>query len=358
MKAEISPPLLIMSFTLALSAVSLVHAAPPPDAPPAVTLAGRLAGRLPEAGHWLAARTGHGTSFGPDVFSIVHLDAAGLDVVFSSASIVPIRVGWLDAETLVAVTWSGATNAVSAHWFVKGAPVHEAPVPAAAWALDEPLPELPPELHITGKGEAFISHCLASKERGGKQVCTREVFVKLARDAAPTRVPKQPAGIVRTRSDGYDDGLPVRSKIEAPAAVRASITTTEIDGRRIKGVRCESPEGTSIWPTADTVNWEFAIRPTKITWLATTPPLFVVSGRGVSPIEEPYTGRLVFRACEREPIEAVRWLGDGLWVRGTQVLTPERVVATAAWTVYVDDLVLGSFPGDNMELFVAPYRAR
>lgn len=301
---------------------------------------------------WLAARTVHGTGFGPDVFTIVRVDDAGLHEVLKTSEVVPMSLGWVDAHTLVGLTWRAQDNAVAAYWYVDGVPVHHVDVPAAAWG--EAPPELPPDLAITDRGEVFASHCLESKERGLRVICTRELFVALSRDAAPTRA-KAPKHVLADRTFGSLPPPPKSLRIKPPAAPKVSLGKTEINGERVASVRCEGADGgVVVWPTADTINWEFAIRPKRVTWLTTTPPLFAVTGTGRSPIDEPYSDTLVFRACEREPIEAFRWLGDGLWVRGAQVVTPDLVVATANWTVYRDDVALGTFPGDNLTLFVAP----
>lgn len=336
---------------VALSLLLALHASPadPPPTPPTPT-------PPPTAPWWLASRTIHGTGQGPDVFAIVRVDDAGLAVVLKTSDVVPMSLGWVDAHTLVGLTWRAQDNVVTAHWYVDGVPVHHVDVPASAWR--ETPPDMPPDLAITSHGEAFATHCLETQERGRSFICTREMFVALSREAAPVAIDafaRAPRDVLPERTSGSLPPPPKSLRVKPPAAPRVTLGKTVVNGERVASVRCEPADGAAVvWPTASTINWEFAIRPKRVTWLMTTPPLFAVSGTGRSPIDERYDGTLVFRACEPEPLEAFRWLGDGLWARGVQVVTPDRVVATSNWTVYRGDVALGTFPGDNIMLYVAP----
>ncbi len=323
---------------LFLITLMFLAAVPPdPEVPP-------LAGKVPAEGRWFASRTAHGTLWGPNVFTITHLTPRGLDTVFIATGQVPSQYVWADADTLVAL--DGFEPPLDLHWFDAGQVAQHVHVPATAWSAD--LRIFFPELAVLADGSAVLSMC-ALPGRTDASPCKRHEVLTIGRDGTITRANKFPRDVRRPSTQGLTP-----KTVRAPAGYKASLTKLEINGQRIKGVTCTSASATASWPTPETINWEFAIRPSKVVWVDDDPPIFKITGAGYSPIEERYTDSQFFLACTYTPIDSYRVLGDGLWLSGEDVLV-DQVVATTYWTLWSNSQAIGRIQGDASGVLMAPY---
>ena len=322
---------------LALMALMFLAALPPdPSAPP-------LDRKVPLEGRWFASTTVHGTGWGPNVFSIVHLTPQGLDVVFKTTAFHPNEYAWADSDTLVVL--EGFESPLKLRWFDAGKPTYEVDLPATVWPAGTTVSW--PELGTLVDGTAVLVNCLEPSPSPAK--CKRRGVLLVTREGVVTASKKLPRGVQWPSTDGV-----APKPVKRPEGYTATLTKVDIDGQRIKGVTCQSPISNATWPTANTINWEFALRPDKVTWIDDDPPIFMASGIGTNPIAERWRGHVVFRACSAEPIQHYRVLGDGLWLSGEDVVV-DQVIATTYWTLWSNGQALARIQGDASLVVMAPH---
>lgn len=324
---------------------------PPPAIPPAI------AARLPAQGILVAHTTDLGDA---DVFRITRIDRGGARELVRDA-LLPDEMTWLDPRTLVTVTTDIVTDTSKLRRYVDGV---EDPSPMVVdpdvWQLPEGktlADTRAPELWVGKGGALWLARCHTRRERGRMEVCTGRAWVRV--DGGARAVKKKPAGARRAGPavPSLEDGKLPRG-VAAPAGYAVELTRVTVvdDGARetVKGFVCRGPGGASAtWPTAAVIDWQFAVRPTRLTWLTATPPMFAVTGKETNPIGEVTTESRVFRACQPGAIDDVVWLGDSRRFEMKMVWRGDRYAGTT-WTLFVDDVAVAVLAGSPAGVQVAP----
>jgi hypothetical protein len=336
----------------ALTSPAIAKRMPPPSAIPAA-----IAARLPAGGFLIARITDSGAN---DYFAINRVDRNGTTELVREAAL-PDAMTWLDAHTLVTLATTIDSNDTTVRFYVDGvlAPARTVIVKASAWSLpkgktvaDTGLPEL-----WRGKGPAlWLARCHTMKETGVVPVCKGSTFMRL--DGGPTPAAKAPGArrITTAVPTTYQGGkLPKGIKAPAGFAVKlGKVALVEDDATdKVQGFTCTAPGATATWPQPGVSDWRFDVRPSKVTWLMATPPVFVATGKATSPIGETSTAHRVFRACAPKAMDDFLWLGDGRWAEATIRWQAEQYVG-ATWTLYVDDVAIATLDGSAAFFAVAP----
>jgi hypothetical protein len=234
-------------------------------------------------------------------------------------------------------------------------------VPSGAWILpmktqllDTGLPEL-----WLGKGGAiWLARCTATRQTDLLEVCTARSWVRI--DGGPTGVRKAPGGVRRASSavPGLGLGGKLPKGVKAPAGwtvkLRKVAITDDSGTHVVKGFECRGPGGSVEWPKPEVSDWAFDVRPTKIVWLAATPPLFAAAGKLTNPIGETSSAHRIFRACEPQAMDDVRWLGGGRWARLTMHWDQDQTATGSSWTIYVDDVAIATINASSATFEPAP----
>jgi hypothetical protein len=157
--------------------------------------------------------------------------------------------------------------------------------------------------------------------------CISSSTVRILRDeivAAKSAPAKARSGALRV----------VPRTIKPPLAPTVRTRKFSVDGTAVKGVECKL-NGTAVtWPSASTVNWQFAPQVKKITWHSVIPPLYSVTGPASNPIGEVSTSTRTFRACAPEPMDNFMWIRNGLWAEAVIHSHPGGAVSHTTWHLY------------------------
>ena len=331
---------------------------PPPPPPPPRTLPPAIAARLPPAGFLIAHSTDKGQD---DWFAITRVDATGATELVRDR-VVPDQMVWLDGHTLVTVTTDIDSDTTTVRRYVDGKADAAATVtvPPAIWKLPRGkaiTDTRPPELWLGKAGALWLARCHTLKPRGIDDVCTGTAWVRV--DGGPKPAAKAPgarrAGPLLPSVLG---GASLPRSVKPPAGYAVVLRKVAVDGPdasdTVKGFACTGPDGApTLWPHPGVIDWQFDVRPTKVTWLAATPPLFAVTGKATNPIAIVSTATRVFRACQPEALDDVILLGAGRRVEMTRHWQNDDYAGTS-WTLYVDDVAIATLDGGAGGFQVAP----
>jgi hypothetical protein len=308
---------------------------------------------------WFATQT-LGASGSDMQFSIVRVDSSGLAVVHQAVDKRPREFVWLDADRLAVLASEGDTGRGEVRLFERGVPMPVTAFERKDWDLGPGEQALPiwSALNVTKSGEVWVSACVEyakNAERCVRMLGLRADLVKgvVTAGALPGK----------TSSAWAQQGLALeRMKGKVPKGYWLTLGRTELPdgmmrkGRGVRSIACKGPgEQTTTWPEADSVNWEFRVQPKRFRWLVDVPPLYAVMGDEVSPVAHRREGLMVFRACEREPLDAVRFIAPEVWLEEVHELNADRVIVFTRWVVRALDEVVGEVPGSSQR-FAAPWR--
>lgn len=346
-----------------LLAIALLTTASGPAAakrrPPMPGLSDAIVARLPPAG-WLVA---HATDRGQnDWFAITRVGATGA-VELTHEATVPDAATWLDGHALVTMTTDVDSDITTVRRYVDGRADEQATVivPATAWALPKGktlVDTRAPELWLGKAGAVWLARCHTTRPRGNDEVCAGRAWVRVdggltAATRAPAKVRLAAPAVPSLRQGG---ALP--KGIKAPAGFAVTLRKITVDDpdqhATVKGFACAGPGAAPVlWPSAAVTDWQFDVRPTKVRWLATTPPLFAVSGKATNPVDEVTSEDRVFRGCAAKALEDFVWLGGGRWAAMTMNWNGDQY-AGATWTIYVDDVTIATIDAAPSWFQVAP----
>jgi hypothetical protein len=271
---------------------------------------------------------------------VYKINASGISKLYTEKKTNPSQAGWSDAKTLW-VLYNEKVTRLSK--IVDGKVVEKITVPATAFKLPAGV-EVEPKLHLGTKGEVYVHHCLKPKgETGDANLrCAKGVWVRVDTKDQKQQT-KQPA-IDEYRPSGSGLGTaPPFPKAKAPAGYTVTLQQVVVDGvgddqkkMKTKGAVCKGPGGSKTWPD-DTVDIPFAMKPSRVTWLRTSPPVVKIDGKATNPIGDVEQHEAVFFECKRLYEEAV-YFGAGAWALRDQ----------SQWTVYVDGKSVGSIASDQL----------
>ncbi|MFO0750234.1 MAG: hypothetical protein U1F43_31885 [Myxococcota bacterium] len=332
-------------------------AAPAPASIAQPTIAPEVAARIPPDGLMIATMTLHGTEDGPDFMVIWKLAPSGLTELHRETGVSVSELAWVDAHTLVALERRGDDGSTKVRRFrdgqPDGAPIAVAPADWKDLAPADALQET--ELMLGPDGAVWLHECAESKmsEDGLSETCLKHALVRV--DATPFEVvSKLPKGLTRDGVLAISDqllDLADLGKVPTPEGFTAKIVNATIGEQKWRALECTAGAQKATWPNADTGDVMFGVKPDKLAWVRTTPPLVAIQGKAVNPVGQESRPTLVFRACSPTPLEAYRTLGDAVWA--------EHIASTAAgtesaWHLFVDDVLVGVMPGSEYYFAPAP----
>lgn len=304
--------------------------------------------RLGPTGLWFAGATADNTPIEEREFFIYHVGADGARVVFREFA-APDLVQWSDAHTLWVVEAPRGAP-LRARRFVRGAVTATWQLPRAALVAPD-------------KGEASVLGMLGPARAPWVQLCVKFDRRGACVAARYWRLAESPEAdlVISSRAPQRARPLPPPAFPEprpqrAPHGVEVIRTSLLVDGQRIGGIRCTREGKAMTWPRTDTTNWQFAVRPRTVKWIAANPPLFSVTGIAETPIAERYVTTVTFRACDAEPFDRFVWLGANVWLYAvihTENDQPGPVTHTT-WHLMSDAEPLATMLASDGAFFPAP----
>jgi hypothetical protein len=323
--------------------VAVVHN----DAAPALDPA--VAARIPERGI-LFATTAEGIADHGMATVIYKLDRTGVHRVLADTDDAGDSLGWVDARSLFALGHAGKT--LQLVHYSDGARVETR-------SLDVDL-DADPVLIANRAGDVWLDWCAAKAASGDTRDCSRAYRQVWPRQGVTMR--RRPPGIIsgRMQQIGVDRGPAGwnAATIAAPPGYSIEIHKLDIEHvwKRdvVLGVTCRGPDGTVTYPRReDLTAYNIAARTTR--WVAATPPMFEVVADVKLPVGELDRRVYYFRACAAQPLDGFAWYGDGIWA--AYQAPPDGTIKnqdTGTWTIYVDDVAVGTAVGNDELSFPSP----
>lgn len=216
-----------------------------------------------------------------------------------------------------------------------------------------------PMLGVAAGTQVWLSACARKgrEDAAGNKPCKEWAQVRVD-DKSKTlskgkKRMKDPVPVPAQLFGSGSAGRPALAKLQkAPAEVTVKLKKVQVADPSdpsapkvtVKGFECTIAGQTPVWPTPATSDVAFEIRPDKVTWIAATPPLFVVEGPATNPIGETSRETRTFRACDAGAMNDFRWLGDGVWAEMRSGWNKDQ---------HVDDIWLVHVDADPVAVFVA-----
>lgn len=161
-------------------------------------------------------------------------------------------------------------------------------------------------MHTTKTGQVWMQYCL----QAGDLECNKAMWLRVD---LPKQKPanRRPAGLGLANQ-------PVFPAATAPKGFKVVLQSVVVDGlgddqkkTKTKGAICTGLVGSKTWPD-DTVDLPFAMKPSKVTWVRTDPPVAKIEGKATNPIGQVSDEQAVFVGCKTN-YEEVTYFGGGTW---------------------------------------------
>jgi hypothetical protein len=270
-------------------------------------------------------------TLGSDTSDLVvyRVKAGGLDKIFTEKGSKYTELGWSDARTLWLLAPHETPTLVAK--YLDGKIVEKITVSAATWKLPAGT-DPSPKLQITKKGEVWLQHCLKTKGETGAaaDICVKGAWVRVD-TKTQTMQTRKPANINTATSAPFP-------RAKAPAGYSVTLKQVVVDGlgddqkkMKARGAVCKGPSSSKTWPD-ETVDLPFAMKPSRVTWIRTSPPVAMIDGKATNPIGDIELHEAIFVGC-KESYDAAMWFGRGAW----------GLRRDEKWTVYVEDKKVGAF---------------
>jgi hypothetical protein len=324
-----------------------------------VALAGTARADLPAEGVYVASQTSFGSTGWDEHFYIHRVRPGGIALIAEIRTNIGSEFGWSDAHTLWRTEYTG--DGLTVQRLVDGKLTETIRVANTDWhaaGIDPQLLEVP-MLLITRGGAVWLEQCLKRKTvSAGQGPCSKALYAPV--DGKPLQVvTRPPADIDGYRVDAiFPRGRPrAFPRVAAPAgySIRLGKVTVRRAGepaRMVAGAVCNGPAGQTVtWPDA-MIDIDFAMRPAKVTWMRTSPPLAEISGDATNPIGEVVHHRAYLFDC-KEAVDNAEQLTEDLWGVLRDIPLSEWQKSKAAksdgtWTIYSGDQVIGTVPGSEI----------
>ncbi len=304
------------------------------------------AAKLPDAGLWFAGLTSYNSGEGDSELYIYQITKAGPKAVFSEPHNRSWGAGWQDAHTFVVVDFADKAGNINVRSFRDGVLAKTIVVKPADWKLkaDAKTPDLP-ELRFAGT-TLWLEACLQYTETVTGR-CVKTAAVKIVGEVVtPAKAAPKNARTGNVRA--------TPPTIKAPLAPVVKARNLDIEGSKVKGLECKLNGAAVTWPSAATINWQFAPQVKKITWHSVIPPLYSASGPASNPVGEVATVTRTFRGCAPEPMDGFRWIRKAIWAESVVHTHPDGAVSHTTWHVYADHEPIAVLLASDMSFYPAP----
>jgi hypothetical protein len=282
-------------------------------------------------------------SDGPLMTLVVRIRPSGIEKVGRQKVAGAGEFGWTDSATLWVLDKD--RDKLTVHQLVDGAPARTIDVPMSAWELTPAPDGLGIDLWITQDGQVWLESCQQRKSERD-HTCVKGVYLRVDAPALE-RATARPAGIDEYRvSKTFEDGEPMPfPAVQAPAGYTIRLTGVAFRGARtVRGAVCTGPDPMKgSWPGPH--DDPDAMKPTKVTWLRTSPAVARITGKGITPLGVVRERSAYFVDCE--PVERVENFGGGLW----GILRDEP---RSVWSIYLDDAMVGRLPASSLRAAPLP----